>query len=149
MADPLSITTGVLALLGACISVVGTIKDIQDGAAIVEVKVKGLLSDVESFEQVLQMMKDTLEDAKVKSSLQATGHIGNHWNNLSTTIKDGKNTLINLQNILDKANKTVSFLDSPRKHLRLKVATEQIAMFQQQIRSYRDTIQLSLQTVIL
>lgn len=149
MADPLSITSGVLALLGTCISVVGAINDFHDGATVVNLKVKGLLSDVESFAQVLRMIKDTLEEEKVKSSLQATGHMGNHWNNLSATIKDGQNTLGQLQNTLDKINKSVSVLDSARKHLRLKGATQEITMFQQQIRSYRDTIQLSLQTVIL
>lgn len=149
MADPLSITTGVLTLLGTCISVVRIIKDFRDGAAIVDVQIKGLLSDVEGFAQVLRLMKDTLEEEKVKSSLQATGHIGNHWNNLSTTISDGQNTLVQLQNTLDKANKMVGVLDRPRKHIRLKGAAEDIAMFQQQIRCYRDTIQLSLQTVIL
>ena len=149
MADPLSITTGVLALLGSCISAGNAIKDFHDGVAIVDVKVKGLLSDVESFAQVLRMMKDTLEEEKVQSSLQVTGHIGNHWSNLSTSIKDGQNTLIQLQNTLDKVNKSVGVLDGPRKHLRLKGAAQEIVMFQQQIRSYRDTIQLSLQTVIL
>ena len=149
MADPLSITTGVLTLLGSCISVGKAIKDFHDGAAIVDVKVKGLLSDVESFAQVLRMMKDTLEEEKVQSSLQATGHMGNHWNNLSTSIKDGQNTLIQLQHALDKVNKSVGVLDGARKHLRLKGAAQEIVMFQQQIRSYRDTIQLSLQTVIL
>jgi hypothetical protein len=149
MADPLSITTGVLTLLGTCVTVAGAIKDFYDGAAIVDVKVKGLLSDVESFTQVLRIMKDALEEEKVKSPLQATGHIGNHWKNLSTTVKDGQNTLVQLQSTLDKVNKSVAVLDGPRKYLRLKGAAQEIAMFQQQIRSYRDTIQLSLQTVIL
>lgn len=149
MTDPLSITTGVIALLGTCVTVAGAIKDFYDGAAIVDVKVNGLLSDVESFTQVLRMMKDTLEEDKVKSSLQATGHMGSHWTNLSKSIKDGQNTLIQLQSTLDRVNKSVGVLDGARKHLRLKGAMDEITMFQQQIRSYRDTIQLSLQTVIL
>ena len=49
MADPLSITTGVIALLGTCITVATAIKGFYDGAAIADVKVKGLLSDVESL----------------------------------------------------------------------------------------------------
>jgi hypothetical protein len=149
MADPLSITTGVLALLGTCITVAGTIKDFHDGVAIVDIKVKGLLSDVESFAQVLRMMRDTLEEEKVQSSLQATGHIGNHWANLSKSIKDGQNTLVQLLSTIERVNKSVGVLDGARRHLRLKGAMDEIGIFQQQIRSYRDTIQLSLQTVIL
>jgi hypothetical protein len=95
------------------------------------------------------MMKETLEQKNVQSSLQSTGHIGNHWASLSISIQDGQNTLIQLQSTLDKVNKSVSVLDGARKHIRLQGATQEITMFQQQVRSYRDTIQLSLQTVIL
>lgn len=125
------------------------IKDFHDGVAIVDVKSRAYSRMLRAFAQVLRMMKDTLEEEKVQSSLQATGHIGNHWNNLSTSTKDGQNTLIQLQDTLDKVNKSVGVLDGGRKHLRLKGVAEEIVMFQQQIRSYLDTIQLSLQTVIL
>ena len=147
--DPFSITTGVIALLTTCIQVGGAIKDFHDGAATADVKVKGLLSDVESFSQVLRMMKETLEDEKVQSSLQLTGHMGNHWSDLSMSIKDGQNTLVQLQSTLDRVNKSVSVLDGARKHIRLKGALEEIGMFQQQIRSYSEVVQLSLQTSIL
>lgn len=147
--DPLSITTGVLSLLGVCLQTGLALKDFYDGAAIADTKVKGLLTEVESFTQVLQMMKETLEQEKIQSSLQATGHIGNHWNNLATSIRDGQNTLLQLQETLERVNKSVSVLDGARKHLRLKSAADEIAAYQQQIRSYRDTLQLSLQTVIL
>jgi hypothetical protein len=149
MVEPLSITTAVVALLTTCIRIGGALKDFHDGAAVTDAKVKGLLSDVESFAQVIQLMKDTLEQEKVQSSLQATGHLGNHWSHLSTSIQDGQDTLTELQNTLDRVNKSVSLLDGARKHLRLKGASEEIGMFQQQIRSYRDAMQLSLQTVVL
>jgi hypothetical protein len=149
MVEPLSITTGVVALLTTCIKTRAAVKDFHDGAAIAGVKVKGLLSDVEGFAQALRMMKETLEQKDVQSSLHSTGHIGNHWTNLSISIQDGQNTLVQLQSTLDKVNKSVGILDGTRKHLRLQAATQEITMFQQQVRSYRDTIQLSLQTVIL
>jgi hypothetical protein len=46
MADPISITTGVIALLGTCLKTGVAIKTFYDGTAIAEVKIKGLLSDV-------------------------------------------------------------------------------------------------------
>jgi len=149
MADPLSIAAGVIGVLTACVQVGTALKDFYDGSAIAESKVKGLLIDVESFHQVLKLMKDTLEQDQVQSSLQATGHIGNHWASLSACLRDGQDTLLQLQDKLNKVNKSVGVLDGPRKHLRLKGAMEEIGVFQQQIRSYRDTMQLSLQTVIL
>lgn len=147
--DPLSITTGVVTLLGTCIQVGGVIKDCYDGAVIADIIVEGLLSEVESFSQALRTMKETLENDKVQPSLRETGHMGNHWRNLSTSVKDAQDTLVQLQCTLDKVNKNVSVLNGARKHIRLKKAWEEIGMFQQQIRTYRDTVQLSLQTIIL
>lgn len=149
MADPLSIAAGIIGVLTACVQVGTALKGFYDGSAIADTKVRGLLIDVESFAQVLQLMKNTLEQEQIKSSLQATGHIGNHWTNLSACLRDGQNTMMQLQEKLEKVNKSVSILDGPRKHLRLNSASEEIGIFQQQVRSYRDTMQLSLQTVIL
>ncbi len=42
-----------------------------------------------------------------------------------------------------KVDKTVAVLDGARKHFRMKFAADEIAMYQQQIRTYRDTMQLS------
>ncbi|KAL2061497.1 hypothetical protein VTL71DRAFT_6874 [Oculimacula yallundae] len=50
---------------------------------------------------------------------------------------------------LDKVNKNVSLLDGARKHVRLLIAADEIVMYQQQIQSYRVTLQLSLQTIVL
>lgn len=149
MADPLSIAAGVIGVLTACVQVGAALKDFHDGSAMADTKVAGLLADVESFQQVLKLMKDTLEQEQIQSSLHATGHIGNHWTNLLACLRDGQDTLAQLQEKLERINKSVSVLDGPRKHLRLKGAAEEIGIFQQRIRSYRDTMQLSLQTVIL
>lgn len=147
--DPLSLTTGVLSLLAACVRTGMMLKDFYDSAAIADTKVKGLLTEVESFTQVLRLMKETLEQEKVQTSFQATGHIGNHLSNLATSIRDGQETLLQLQETIERVNKSVTLLDGARKHLRLRSAADEIAIYQQQIRSYRDTLQLTLQTVIL
>jgi archaellum component FlaC len=147
--DPLSITTGVFSLLAACVKTGMILNDFYDSAAIADTKVKALLTEVESFTQVLRLMKDTLEQENIQTSFQATGHIGNHFSNLATSIQDGQETLLQLQEEIKKVNKSVSLLDGARKHLRLRSASDEIAAYQQQIRSYRDTLQLTLQTVIL
>jgi hypothetical protein len=94
-------------------------------------------------------MKDTLEQEQIQTSFLATGSIDNHWKAFSVSLHDGQNTLIQLQETLERVDKSVRVLDGARKHLRLKAASEEIAILQQQIRSYRDTLQLSLQSVIL
>jgi hypothetical protein len=117
MADPLSITAGVLGLLSTCVKVGSALKDFYDGANIADAKVKGLLTDVESFTQVLRLMKDTFGQERIQTSFQATGHINNHWNNLSISINNGQDTLLRLQETLEKVNKSVIVLDGTRKHL--------------------------------
>jgi hypothetical protein len=64
----LSIIIRVIELFTTCIQVGGFINDFYYGAAIADAKIKGLLSEVESFSQVLHLMKETLEDAKIQSS---------------------------------------------------------------------------------
>ncbi|TVY16454.1 GTP-binding protein rhoA [Lachnellula arida] len=147
--DPLSVIAGVIGVLTACVQAGDALKTFYNASALADAKVRGLLTDVESFTRVLQMMKDTLEREPMQVSMQSTGHIGNHWTNLSTCMRDGRNTLDQLREILEKVSKSVSVLDGPRKHLRLRAALDEIYVYQLQIRSYRDTMQLSLQTVIL
>jgi septal ring factor EnvC (AmiA/AmiB activator) len=147
--DPISITTGVLSLLAVCIKTGLVLKDFYDSADLAGTTVRGLLTEVESFAQVLQLMNDTLCQESIQTSLQRTGHISDHLSNLSTSIEDGQNTLRQLQETLEKVNKSVSLLDGARKLLRLRRAADEVAVYQQQIRSYRDAMQLTLQTIIL
>ena len=149
MVEPLSITTGVLSLLGVCFNVGVELKRFRDGVAVVNATVDGLLRDVSGLEQVLESMKETFDRANNRHPSQATGHIGNHWKNLSRSLQDGQNTLIRLQELLEGVNKSVTLLDGPRRQLRFNSAAEQIVAFRQQIQSYRDALQLSLQTIIL
>jgi hypothetical protein len=149
MAELLSITTGVFALLGTCIKVGGALKDFYDGAKSANTRIKALMSNVESFVQTLRLMKDTLEQEEVQSSFQTTGHIGNHWSNIASSIQDGQLTLSRLQSALDRAGKDVKLLDGSRKNLRLKGATDEIVTFQRQIQVHKDTLQLSLQAMVL
>jgi hypothetical protein len=146
MVDPLSISTGVLTLLGVCVNVGVELKTFRNSVTVVDATINGLLRDVENLQQVLESMKDTFE-ADITGS--ATGHIGNHWRNVSKSLQNGQNTLNKLQELLEGVNRSTTILDGPRKQVRLKAAMEQIATFRHQIQSYRDALHLSLQTVTL
>jgi hypothetical protein len=147
--DPLSITTGVAALLGASIKVATTLKSFRDASLHVDTKVKGLITEVDLFVQTLHSMRDTLNDNKLHHSSQLTGHIGDHWRSINECIKDGLHTVQNLHLVLQGVDKNARLFGAVRKQLRFREAAEEIVIYQQQIRSYRDTIQLSLQTAIL
>jgi hypothetical protein len=149
MAEPLSIITGIASLLGASVKAGTQLQTLANGISIVNVKIIGFLSDIEGFSLVLKVLQETLDRDQVRTSLQETGYIGNHWSSLAKSIEDCSETISQLQETLQKVNKSVGFLDSTRKYFRLQAATEEILVYQSQIRSYKDALQLSLQTVIL
>ncbi len=147
--DPLSVTVSVASLLGTSIKIGATLKTLWDGSKSVDARVQGVLDEVEAFTTALELVKKTLEEDKLSETIQSTGHIGDHWKNLFICIIDGQQTLDALQAAVVKVNKSASVLDNTRKHLRFEAAAKEISAYQYKIRYYRDTIHLSIQTVIL
>lgn len=148
-ADPLSITVSVITLIKVSLQVTVLLKQFRDEVSVVGETLTGLLADVVGFTQVLESMKETFEQADIRSNLDATGHVGNHWKNLSRPLDDGAGTLGQLRTLLDGINKKTLLLDAARKQLRYKCAIEQIGTYREQIQSNRAALQLSLSTVIL
>ncbi|CAN9099574.1 unnamed protein product [Alternaria sp. RS040] len=149
MADPLSITASIITLLHVSVQVTVLIKQFRDEVVVVDATLTGLLDDVNGFQRVLESMKETIEENNNKETLQATGHVGSHWKNLARSLEDGADALQKLHTTLDMVNKKSSILDAPRKQLRLKSASDQIARYREQIQTSHTAIQLSLSTIIL
>lgn len=149
MADPLSIIVSVVTLIQVSVRVTILLRQFRDEAREVDATLTGLLNDVDSFQQVLESMKETFDQDEIKSNLQITGHAGSHWKNLARSLEDGTKTLQQLHTLLEGLNKTTSFLDGPRRQIRFKSAFDQIATYRDQIQSYRAGLQLSLSTIIL
>jgi uncharacterized coiled-coil DUF342 family protein len=147
--DPISITTGILTSLSTCIRVAVQLKQLRDGAQEAKPKINALLSDIDSFRGVLQSMESTFEEIEVKEGFQTTGHLGAHWQPLNKSIEDANITLNELSELLKDINRNGSKLDSTSKHLRLNLAAEKIANYRQQVQTYRDAMQFSLQSIIL
>jgi hypothetical protein len=146
--DPLTIVFASVSVAKLCYTVGWELKKFIDGTKLVGTAINALFQDVQSFKKILDQMKDTVDDPKVKTSA-FTGHVGSHWRHLHTSLDDAKETLKALEATILRVNKSASLLDSARKHLRLMGAADEIAIYQQQIQSYKDTIQVSLQTTIL
>ncbi|KAK3316809.1 hypothetical protein B0H66DRAFT_626328 [Apodospora peruviana] len=147
--DPLSIAAGVTSLIGVCAKVGLALNDVRDGANLANAKVDVLRHEIKGFTQVLELTKSTMEGADVQVAFQSTGHIGNHWRSIAAGIKDSRQTLERLHSIVEGFHKTVRVLDGTRKHFRLRLAASEITIYQQKIRTYRNTMQMSIQTVIL
>jgi hypothetical protein len=147
--DPISITAASLAIVRVCVSTGWELKLFIDGAKLAGTAVNLLLVDIEAFQNTLQQLNSVLEDPRVKDSVQLTGNVGNHWSNLKTSLDDARDTLVSLEATVLRINKNVGLLNSARKHIRLKAASDELGMYQQQIRSCKDTIQVCIQTAIL
>lgn len=147
MCDPLSITTGVVTLLGACLKVSIELKKLRNGAAESKPMVAAMLNDVYSLRDVLQVIETSFDE--LDSGPELVGDIGNHWWNLRISLQDGFDGLTRFEALLLKVNKEVGTLDSVRRYARIQAASSEIAAHRQEIQAYRDTLQLSLQTVTL
>lgn len=149
MADPLIITTGVVALFTYCGKWIIEIKLFSQGTDAVNATINGLLSDIGGFKKVVQALDDTLSQPKYQPVKNATGYLGSHWKNVARRIDGGGKTVAQFYTLLRSINCKKSVLSDSRKYLRLKSSSEHIAIFRSQIQSYKDTLQLSMQTIIL
>ncbi|KAI9658419.1 MAG: hypothetical protein M1821_002552 [Bathelium mastoideum] len=146
MIDPITITTGIGALLTTTYSIVVELKAFGDGVAIVKDKLNGLLQDVEAFKLVLKSMSDTFGGIKLETD---SGDVGKHWQNIDRALQNGQETLDQLRGCLKDINTSSRLLDDPKKQLRLQLAGDRLSLFRQHVQSYSDALQLSIQTVIL
>ncbi|KAK4958854.1 hypothetical protein LTR10_003651 [Elasticomyces elasticus] len=146
MPEPLSIATGVASLLKVTWTVGVELKAFRDGVKVVNSKLDGLIQDVEGLEGVLKSMRETFEGI---TAIYGTGHVGSHWQNIARALERGIALVEQLRDEFKKIDKRTTFLDAPRKQFRLNMATDTIAALRVSIQSYRDSLQLSLQTMIV
>jgi hypothetical protein len=149
MADPFSIATGVIALIGAVSKISIELRSFCQGSESAESVISSLLTELATFQDVLQATKATLETEQNRPRNNITRHLGTHWRNLSKCIKEGPRTIIKLARLLEDVNRQTSVLDTTRRYMRLKSASQQIESFRHQIQSYKDTMQLSMQTIVM
>ena len=148
MPDPLSITTGVIALLQITATVGTALKRLHDGASIIQETISGLTHDVDGFTQVLESMRVTFTAVAAIQKTE-TGHIADLWENVARSVKDGKMVLGQLLSLLQDIDDENGFLEAYKKQLKLDQAEDKMRAFRVRIQSYRDGLQLCLSAIIL
>ena len=129
--------------------VAGELQKFVDGAKLAGLTITVLLENVQGFQDSLEQMDHLLKDPRIKDTMHLTGIVGNHWASLKTCLDKARGTISSLQETIADVNKNVTIFDSARKHLRLKGAANKIDLYQQLIRSYKDTVIISLQTLMM
>jgi hypothetical protein len=143
--DPISIATTVFSVAKGCAVVVGQIREFVDGAKLAGLAITVLLENVQGFQDSLEKLDLLLKDQRVKDTMHLTGTVGNHWASLKECMEKSQVTITSLQETITEVSKDVAIFDSARKHLRLKSATNKLDLYQQLIRSHKDTVIVSLQ----
>ena len=146
MPDPLSLATGILAFLQITGTVAWQLKQFHDGASVINQTLGDLSNGVAGLQRVLLSMRDAFEHITAE---QGTGHVASLWNNVARAVVEGKDILGQLNSLLKEVDRDSKHLNDHRKQLRLKGAEIRIARFRQHVDSYRDGLQLSMQTIVL
>lgn len=147
--DPLSITVSVATLISTCGRLCWELKQLKNASQMADGKLTSILAEVERFDRLLHHISETIQNMNADGIMRDTGHMGNHIRSIAVCIEDGVVLLERLHETLRSVGKSSRLLDGVRKHFRLMSAADEISVYQSQIKSYRDTIQLSMQAVIL
>jgi hypothetical protein len=147
--DPLSITAASLSILKVCVTLCSEVKEFIEGVNSAPTLIGVLLQEVKDFEKSLKSLEEFLEDDRTKDTIQSGGNVSRLWTDLKVCLDDARVTMESLKITMSKINKSVTILDSARKHIRLQSASKRIQMFQQQLRSSKYTIIVTLQTAIV
>lgn len=147
--EPFSISTGVLAFISVSVKILVGLKQFKANFKEASTSINALISDISGLRRVLQAMEETFQGIDDEQAVRETGHIGTHWQNLQECLNDGHEALTDFDAMLLELNRSVKVLDETRRKLRIQSSATRIAMFRQQVRAYRDTLQMSLQAIIL
>jgi hypothetical protein len=147
--DPTTISTAVLALLSASLKVCARPQGFRSGVAEAGTSVNALLSDLGGLRNALESMEVTSYEVDDTAVVKQGGQVGVFCRDLIAALDDGCVGLAEFDELLLRLNKEVRGLKEPQRHVRVQAAAAKMALFRQQIQAYTDTLQLSLQAIIL
>ena len=151
--DPLSIATGAIALVGTCVTILNFLEDKRN----VNQKVASLFNEIEALAKLLK----SLEKLAREPSLRMTKHgkansrqvdledVGN-WEMVDTTLKDCKDTLDNLAQVLEQVRAVLNVperVQLPIRALKFQIKNGDIAQYKAQIEGHLRLIQICLQLI--
>jgi RNA binding exosome subunit len=147
-----SIATTAVNLVSACVRLSSNLSRSVNKAKNVDTTVRVLDIEINSLSQVLGSIATSLSDPLVgQVALESqTGHEGNYWRTVKTTLEDCKGTLASLEQIVAKIGRrqVENLFRRVRQDIRLSATNErEIELLKQQVTAYRQTMQLALQMI--
>jgi hypothetical protein len=142
MLEPISIAITATQLVETCTK----IYQIVNQTLHVDASIGVLGVEVNSLCEVLNAMHESFNDPSLATIDMQTGHEAQHWRNVKRSLHDCTGTLKCLGEILDGLKRSGGrFLPGPRKQMNLELKLREIGVLKQQVTSYRQTMQLSMQ----
>jgi hypothetical protein len=152
MAEVFAIVASSASLVSLCAKVSSSLNAFVIAANTVDSTVQSYRNEVEALSRVLASINTSLSDPLVQSAVRAgqTGHAGGHWRDVKRSMRDCEGTLKDFDRILDGMTRgDRAFLGLSRRKIRLDWNSGEITSLKQQIQSYKDTMQVSLQMINL
>lgn len=152
MLETLSLAATTAQLVTDCLTVSRYITSFIQNAHATDLTIQSLGVEVDSLSQVLDAINKSFADTTLTTAALESqkGHEGEHWRNVKQSMQDCRQTLNRLQVILKNLHKNeTQFRRRVRKQVNLDLKGGEITMLKQQISSYRQAMQVSLQVITL
>lgn len=148
--DPFSITVGTVGLVTFCGQIVKTLSQIVDNAKTVDSTVKTFSEEIKGLAHVLNSISTVLQEPNVSLHLASTGIEGQHWRDVQKCLTDCRLTLVRLDAILVGLKSSDNgLLSRARTQFQLSIKSGEIALLRRQLVSFKQTMQISLQMIVL
>jgi hypothetical protein len=150
--DPFSIAIGVASLLDITWRVGKYLKDVQEGAGIVEGEIASLLTEIQSLDSVNRSIKH-LHETEVEMLMEGVVELPERdqelWRNTANNLQDCQETVLKLQSILEAiagkhGEKVVGWRDGIRKQLRKQSKDGELSSIRLQVSVNRQSLHISL-----
>jgi hypothetical protein len=142
MFEPISIAITATQLVETCTKIYTIVNQTRH----VDASIGVLGVEINSLCEVLNAMHESFNDPALATIDMQTGHEAQHWRNVKRSLQDCTGTLKCLGEILDALKRSGGrFLQRPRKQINLQLKLREIGVLKQQVTSYRQTMQLSMQ----
>lgn len=148
--DPLSITVATIGLATFCGQAVNILLQFAGQSRSVDFTIKNFADEVSNLDRVLKSITASSKDRSITSLAAGTGHEAQHWRDVLTSLGDCRSCMTRLVKILEKLEGgDGNIFKRTKKQLRLSIESGEIAVLRRQILSFTQTMQISLQMLLL
>lgn len=148
--DPLSITAAAVSIVTFCSQTTTILAQLIDDNKNVDHTIKGFSDEVTHLSNVVESIGTNFQDPSIALRTSSTGHEGQHWRDVQKCFADAKRCLERLTIILTTLKSSKKGIPGRVvKQVRLSIASGEIALLRRQLSSFTQTMQISLQMILM